>query len=718
MKLFNKKAQVTLFVVIGLALLIIGGLALFLIQNNTPEISYEIKETDELNSMIKQCLNDLSKEAIIIAGRNSGFVYPEELPLEHDFIATKSNYLNFGTGVLPYWYYVDDNSGTSKSFKPPLCYDINCISQNNFGYGSIQQQIQYYINSKIQTCANIEKFEGIVDIQRSYPSSYVEIAKETIIINLNWPHNITKSGKTEKFEDFTLSHEVRLADMYQLADKIVNNERYDTQFSDQTMSMISLYSGIDDILPPISAITYSSALGSNKIWLAIDVKNIISNEIIPLMQLFQITNTENYQEYSSDSDNSIFEEGIYSGFDIIADEEMVSGLKPKFIIPPNEPQVTINQGQQVIRAEKLTSGSDFLLKLMGLSVNRYKAIYSLSYPVVFTIYDKEAFNGEGFEFSVAFEVNIWNNKPSSTPFDEYQANFRSNEDSTFIDLYELDDEEFTVRVKNRRTGEGIRGATVSYLCVEENILGRTDSEGYVSGKIPYCLMGGEFSVFHIDYSDISMPFDHDGTIHELDFSTYEIKTKNVEVFKNHIIEEQYEITDVEDDDLIMLIIEPLDQTWPSVQVISLGNTSSTNKILNTAYQNPEIQESLGPDFEFETEESEESNLRINLVPGNYEITGYLIHTSPVHLAEGEMCAVDVGFIEIGCETFPAKTYDQWPSGGFYWNGLITEDMIYDDNTFKFVLQELTLPTVHDGTIGQHIWSEEYKESNEHLLVIE
>ncbi len=133
----NKKAQVTLFIIIGIVM--IAAVATFLYIRNTIEAGDRdadiIRQIEEIPSelvpirtFVESCIKLETEEALRIAGQHGGHVYSDSFasniiePTEGDAL----EYNPFPGYKVPYWYYMEsDNSCTSdcsfKSNAPPLC---------------------------------------------------------------------------------------------------------------------------------------------------------------------------------------------------------------------------------------------------------------------------------------------------------------------------------------------------------------------------------------------------------------------------------------------------------------------------------------------------------------------------------------------------------------------------------------------------------------------
>ena len=107
LSLSNKKSQATLFVIIGIVLLISVALLLYLKPNFLSDIASELRKASRIPAMavpvsnfVDSCLNDVTIPGIYLLANNGGYIYFYERALmaENEQIAY---HLEFGNDVSP-----------------------------------------------------------------------------------------------------------------------------------------------------------------------------------------------------------------------------------------------------------------------------------------------------------------------------------------------------------------------------------------------------------------------------------------------------------------------------------------------------------------------------------------------------------------------------------------------------------------------------------------
>lgn len=252
-KLFVRKpckAQITLFFILGLIILIIIALLFMLKSSLEPKqtgiktILHEL-EVGRVKNYVVDCISDLSKDAIREVGANGGFIYDFQggaIPFEQRRLG--EHYLNYTFLGRTYFvnYGLKKNSAcdvinySSEGYPYPgasfrelvslyqnsepcmygsessiydgffgqnvmakLCYVTRETGCEGFGKGNylgltIQKQIEDYVTARLPGCVNFSAFAermGVVDITpEAPPSVLVDIHPSQIIVVVNYPVKI------------------------------------------------------------------------------------------------------------------------------------------------------------------------------------------------------------------------------------------------------------------------------------------------------------------------------------------------------------------------------------------------------------------------------------------------------------------------------------------------------------------------------------------------
>jgi len=234
MKNNNRKAQITLFVIIGLVLLLVVALLLFLPKLKTSKITpgavtTPILEVSAVEGTVKQCLYAVGKEGVQKLGAHGGYIYPEKFGIiSNPFLPTESSGISiFGdSDVIPYWFYLK-SSNTCKtgcvvtSEQPPLSLKD--------GDRSMESQLKSYIEEKIGECLNnLSIFEQNYSVQTQIigkPSVDVYIKDETVSLILKQTIKASYKGEEKTFEAYQAELPVRLKQAYDTMSNIIDESR-------------------------------------------------------------------------------------------------------------------------------------------------------------------------------------------------------------------------------------------------------------------------------------------------------------------------------------------------------------------------------------------------------------------------------------------------------------------------------------------------------------
>ena len=217
----GRKAQITLFIILGIIILFAVGFTLLLTQR--PGIIKIIpKEEIPVETFTRECVEDVGKLAIQILASQGGYIeIPDDIRLNP---RAHLALVPFGEPKIPYWYYREQNRVPTIEF--------------------MQDQISNYVEANINTCLNdFESFQQQYEITApANISTRTTIGDQTVLIALNYPVDLKERVGVEIFKLGAVSGEipVRLGRMHALAKDIMRGENRDVYFENQTMNLMAL----------------------------------------------------------------------------------------------------------------------------------------------------------------------------------------------------------------------------------------------------------------------------------------------------------------------------------------------------------------------------------------------------------------------------------------------------------------------------------------------
>ncbi len=257
----GRKAQVTLFMILGV--LILGGASFmfYLSSKKTSTLDKEIGvDTKSIENYIDSCLRNSLKRNLLILGEQGGAIYKSQDGLFFDFLDSQEGifFVKDGAKIVRYlitrpfghnlalgmhssapnypWIGFPMRGGNETylgyfgiNLVPPL-HKVNRISGNAQQY-SIEEQLLTAIEKDIRRCS-LEPFENEFEIEAKEPSLDL-IFDASTTAKLDYPMSVKgrKSGAKKDLQSFSASIPINLPRMhdfvFSIAQQDVQNITYD-----------------------------------------------------------------------------------------------------------------------------------------------------------------------------------------------------------------------------------------------------------------------------------------------------------------------------------------------------------------------------------------------------------------------------------------------------------------------------------------------------------
>ena len=261
----SKKSQVTMLMIVGLLLVIVVSLVLYLSksavkkqsQQSIKKVQETAIETRPIKEFMQKCLDKLAKDAIVLLGKQGGYIYSSQGGTLIDYAETdeglffvKHNNLNVVYNIMPPKFAAPPYSSDIPAYpwitfpyKTPIpdvevfegFFGINNMPPLNYSEGpnSIQAQIETFIDNNIADCANFDIFrkQGI-DIVMEQAKTSVIIGRNYVSIKSNIPMTITNPATNEyaEFEYSSTNVNIRLGDIYFFVKELIENDIKNIKF--------------------------------------------------------------------------------------------------------------------------------------------------------------------------------------------------------------------------------------------------------------------------------------------------------------------------------------------------------------------------------------------------------------------------------------------------------------------------------------------------------
>ncbi len=533
-----KKGQITIYIIIGLILLLIVGLVLYFttreareeMQAAQPRLAELPAKIEPVRQAVQSCITRLGKDAIVRLGSQGGYVDDVQLKSNPVF-STEGNSVDYNSLAGPkvaYWWYMKSSNKCNEgcefdSKRPPL--------KREDGGRNIEQQIDDYVNQNLPECVLTVQPPGCQVQQADDPFIQSHITEKSVYFDGKYKLTATCEDQTAIVDEYYISLDVNLGDMYDLATNITNFQIQYNMLEQATTTILGLYSGVDsNKLPPYRALEFSGP-NPGEFWIKSDVKEKIKSYLTSHISLIQVFGARNYEPIVARPgvrDSDLYQL-VYNKEFLLPLNKTYPNIDARFVyLPIWEPYLDLNCNGELCRAD---SGTNFFM--IPFTVNRYEFAYDLSYPVLVELRDPYAFKGEGYVFQFFLEQNMRNSKPFKSNTVLPPATDFNTIPTLFCDPAQRTSGPVKLYVKSGDTFLGLNDVTVSYVCGDLNCnLGKTVN-GTFESRFPRCI-NGQISLYKKKYSITTKTISTEDSSQNLSIVMEPIRTVNVRV-KNYAL---------------------------------------------------------------------------------------------------------------------------------------------------------------------------------------
>ncbi len=460
----NKKSQVTIFIIIGMIMLVSIGLFIYFKIATTERAEILQPEAIPVKNFVDSCINKIAKEGITTLGLNGGYIYfPDDIERDpYSYLALSP----FGM-KNPYWWHDG----------------ISNIPTIEF----MENQISRHVTSQLKDCLNnFQSFEGELDIsEQGNIITKTQITDDDVFVKVTYP--ITLSSKLNdtriQLKEFSKRIPTRLKEVYELAKTIMERENDDAFLEQKTIDLIVLDNSIPTTDVEISC--------TKKQWYLPEIRQKLKTLLRVNFPYIRIVGTR-YDEGmyvpnpfgESKYNESYFNyhylwevsDGEYPDMhvSVIYDENWPLDIYAR---PSNNNVLTSN-------SQKGTEALSFFC------LHTWHFTYDVTYPVKITIKD-EGNDYDEFIFNFAFKVSIRNNEAERT---NLATSIREKEETTTSEEFCNDvDKKITIYTDDSITGEAVDDVNITFVCgIFSCDIGVSEwvSQGAAAAlekRLPYCV---------------------------------------------------------------------------------------------------------------------------------------------------------------------------------------------------------------------------------------
>ena len=510
-----KKGQVTVFIIIGIILVISVGIFIYLYQAEiirpfeevaVPSIAKAPAEVQPIQDYVSICVEATARDALQRIGDYGGYMDGSTF-LYNSFIPTEGEAVQFSRDsdlIIPYWWFLESGNDCTgecrfSSLRPELYRKAGAVS--------IEGQLDAYVNEHLEDClAGFEPFTAqnfeitaIGDVETE-----TTIAKEGVFFVVKYPLRITRADQIFTIKEYMAQMDVNLARIYELATDLTNLEAETGVVERFTVETVAAFSALDkDMLPPSH--DFDVQFGPGIIWFKSRIAEGIKEILTSYIPMLQVGNTRYYMPIKAPEDgvrDKELYENLYNRDMLIPLEKNYQDLAASFTyLPWWNIYFDANCEGEVCMPQSVSTALVFL----QLGLHKYDFGYDISYPVLVEILDPDAFKGEGYSFKYFIEANVRNNAPMPSVFEPLQP-IELSLNSMLCDLNQRHSGNVTIFVKDARNKKGVDAALVGYTCGKESCMLGSTVNGTLVTQLPRCL-GGMLSASKQEFLTKFSPLD-------------------------------------------------------------------------------------------------------------------------------------------------------------------------------------------------------------------
>jgi len=677
----KKRGQITLFIVLGIVILLVIGLFFFirariaekkLLERPVIELPTELKP---VQFFAEQCLEKIAVDGFKLIGAHGGYINPDAVG-KFDYDAqTESDGLMLSPNGLKvvYWLY----NKALPNEKPEFA-SLRPVPTKKEGKNSIEEQVEQYIEDHIDDCfGDFKQFteKGFRIQLKGKPDARIVILPQKVIVHLDYDIEITLGEISSKLDHLYKELDLDIKGMYDMARFITELETNYTFIEERILSGIETFSDTTvENLPPMDESEFE--LAPTAVWLENDVKKKVGRLItsyIPLLRL------EAPNKFEADFDD-LTAKAFYNNFLIPVESKYAvrfDYLGWPFYFDVNDDAGLIMPEHTVISSAGMVFG-----------IQRYKTLYDISVPILITITDKNALGKKGYSFSFAIEANIRNNEPMR-PDKPVMPSLAFFEESLLCRENQRNSGEISIVVSDAYSNELLSDVSVFYSVGDEScFIGKTDSTGLLKTRLPVAF-GGVLSFVKKGYLTGYKSYDAlPGQSEKIKVGLYRIAELNASVEKR--------------------LIRKITKSFPFISGKTLGGWQYTGESIPL----DDIEEAVITFRRIGDEEasftsvlklSGKNRSSLKLVPGAYEVSGTLIRNENLTIPKEKRCIKKkVLGVTVGKECFdiPAINLEKSIAGGVLFNNntgylILDPALVYNSKEIRFYLLSPALYMVEE-----------------------
>ena len=607
MTLFNKRGQMTLFIIAGVVILFAAFFIGYLQNENFRQrvesqlfgASVVPEQAKGVVSYINNCVENIARDGVELLGFQGGYI---DVP---NSLSSREYLQSDPLSKIPYWIY-----GNKVVVPSPQ---------------QMESQLKSYIDRRVNVECDFNAFSDY-EFSSEKISTIVKIFDGGVLVNLDSDIDVNIKDSVYSLGDYVgVNIPVDLRLLYNIAVDIVNRELRSAKignapFEAVTMELIASYSKDESSnyinIPPLSKFDFSC---NPKTWFIEDVKRDVKDILSDNLRFLRVEGVNN-ADYGENYVNLVVD-------NVFSSEHSDVGVDFNYDIEwPISFDVQPRKGA-VLKPDTLKLGLPFMPLFCFSS---YNFRYSLQYPIMVNL------EKDGFLFRFPIEVLVLNNYAGrDIEGGVLEVDFQDVA-SRFCDQEQRLSSNVKVVTVDSVTGRPLDDVQITYNCgVNSCVVGNTNLDGGESSlneQFPLC-QNGEIQLSKEGYGELSK-----------ELTTFGSGTQSVYGVMKPLIEKDVELRVIERDNGIASERRLRENEIASVQFNALEGDS--------------VQSQVGVVFEGDNPESVEL-----LSEQEYNIMINLILNDKIIIPAGRYRGVDVPSQEIDDILLGGADYDVYVRQG-------------------------------------------------------
>ncbi len=402
----KKKAQVTLFVII--AMIILLGIILSYSFIKSLNTNFNSEEFNFIQNSFQQCYENNLKSNIKTLARNGGYLYLDKDEFEKYLENNDVKGYFFKNNFYPYYNYLDNN--VLKTSLPTISF--------------IEEELSFFTNKKTENCIinNIEKYNSNTTNKIFYNNikvdSKVVISEDKIKYSSTLKGTFKKNSATKSSFKISDSFNSDFKKMYDIVKGFSSYEYFTGFLEYYILDIISLNDGVGKKYPPFYALDFSYNIN---FWNSNTVSSELKNDIKKQFSIFRFSSKDDLENYNT------LPLMLKRAFITLKNKDDYFG-DYAFLHFVDVPDVDVKFNKQLfVSGEKINMPVDILSSLIPIRV--YYTKYDIKAPILFSVRSKNS----DLLFNFAFETNIKHNSPVKEKVSPYIEDFNVNDDAVFLE---------------------------------------------------------------------------------------------------------------------------------------------------------------------------------------------------------------------------------------------------------------------------------------------